>query len=150
MVCNVIRNQNVTDAQVALGNFPRKGARIVNELLEKAILAGERKGFVVSRMYVHTVTVGRAKWFEKVDIKGRGRTGRIRTEKTSLRLVLAERSPSDFFEMVLKGETPKGVAQVFRRMLFQNFANFEHVRAASHMTTSEGRRYRRVQFQRLV
>ena len=101
-------------------------------------------------MYVHTVTVGRQLLFKKPDIKGRGRCGVIRTEQTKLRLILSQKSPADFYEMVLKGETPVGVASVFRRMLFQNFANFEHVRAAAHMTTSEGRRYRRVQFMRLV
>ena len=101
-------------------------------------------------MYVHTVTVGRAKWFEKLEIKGRGRTGRIRTEKSTLRIILAERSPADFYEMVLKGEATHGVGHIFKRVLYQNFANFDHVKSIAHMTTSEGRRYRRVQFQRLV
>ena len=114
----MIRGKSVFDAQVALDNFPRKGSRVVRELLEKTIDLAERRGGQVGRMYVHTVTTGRRKWFEKPDIKGRGRTGRIRTEQSSVRLVLSQWSPSDFYEKVLKGETPPGVAQIFRRMLY--------------------------------
>lgn len=35
-------------------------------------------------------------------------------------------------------------------MIYQNKGDFEHVKAASHMLTSNGRRYRRVQFRRLI
>ena len=57
---------------------------------------------------------------------------------------------TEFYKMMLKGETPPGLAALFRRMVYQNKADFEHIKDVSHMLTSNGRRYRRVQFRRLV
>jgi hypothetical protein len=39
---------------------------------------------------------------------------------------------------------------MFRRMLYQNDADFNTVQKLSYLTTSQGRYYRRVQFKRLV
>jgi hypothetical protein len=113
------------------------------ETLEKAIEQGQKRGANPGRMYVHTVTTGRKKQFDKMEFKGRGRMGRVRVESSTIRIILAQWSPDDFYEKVLMGETPPGVAHIFKRMLYQNHANFYQVRAVSHMTTSEGRHYRR-------
>ena len=52
--------------------------------------------------------------------------------------------------MMLLGKAPPGIGWMMRRIMYQNKFNFEQVRSMSHMTTSSGRRYRRMQFQRLV
>ena len=67
----------------------------------------------------------------------------IRVPKSNLRLVLEEKSEADFFKMALRGETPPGVGEFFKRILYQSSADFDRVREVSHLTTAEGRRYRR-------
>ena len=101
-------------------------------------------------MFVRTITVGGSTLFKKPDIKGRGKTGLIKKPKCSMRLVMEEKTPSDFFKLMLSGKTPAGLSALFRRMLYQNKANFEQIRQSSYMLTSKGRYYRRTQFRRLV
>ena len=108
------------------------------------------KGRDPERMFVHTITVGGSILHKKPDIKGRGRTGVIRKPLSSIRIVLAEKSISDFYKMMLVGEASPGLAAFFRRMVFHNKADFEHIRQTSHLLSARGRRYRRVQFRRLV
>ena len=95
-------------------------------------------------MYVKTITVGGSILFRKPDIKGRGRTGLIKKLRSSMRITLEEKSAAEFYKLTLKGHTPPGMSALFRRMIYQNKGDFEHLRAASHMLTSNGRRYRRV------
>ena len=101
-------------------------------------------------MFVKTITCGGSIAYKAPDIKGRGKCGTIRKPKSSVRIVLEERSPAEFYKMMLKGETPMGMSAVFRRMMYQNKGDFEHLQRSSHLLTSAGRRYRRVQFKRLV
>ena len=103
-----------------------------------------KKGRNPEQMFVRTITVGGSIMLKKPDIKGRGRTGVIRKPLCSMRMVLEEKNPAEFYKMMLKGETPPGLAALFRRMVYQNKADFEHVKDVSHMLTSNGRRYRRV------
>ena len=88
--------------------------------------------------------------FKKPDIKGRGRTGIISKPISSIRIVLEEKTATDYYKMMLSGKTPPGMSALFRRMLYQNKADFEHIQASSHMLSSAGRYYRRTQFKRLV
>ena len=67
-----------------------------------------------------------------------------------MRIVLEEKTEADFYKMMLKGESPPGLSALFRRVLYQNKADFENIRQTSHLLTSKGRYYRRVQFRRLV
>ena len=101
-------------------------------------------------MFVKTVTVGGKIMVKMPDIKSRGRCGTIRKPLSSMRIVMEERGAADFYRMMLKGETPHGMSALFRRIYYQNKADFEHVKASSYMLSAKGRRYRRVQFQRLV
>jgi hypothetical protein len=94
--------------------------------------------------------VGRALGMRKMDIRARGKFGMIHLPKCSIRIVLEEKPLKDFYKMLMKGEAPPSVGAIFRKMLYQNEANFEQVKKVSYLTTSWGRYYRKTQFRRLV
>jgi hypothetical protein len=78
----------------------------------------------------------------KVDIKARGKMGMIRKPYSSITVILEEKSPVDFYKMLITGKCPPAVGFVFRKMLYQSEADFDKVKSLSYMTTSEGRHYR--------
>lgn len=41
-----------------------------------------------------------------MDIRARGKFGMIHSPKSSIRIVLEEKQPEDFFKMLVKGECP--------------------------------------------
>ena len=49
----------------------------------------------------------------------------IHSPISSLRIVLEEKSPADYYKMMLKGECPPMMGYVFRKMLYQSNADFE-------------------------
>ena len=149
-VANLIGGKHIYDAQGILGRVDKKGGNIVATALENAQRAGTAAGYAEERMFVKTITVGKGLSHKKLDIKARGKMGVIRVPKSNLRLTLEEKSPGDFYKMLLKGEATPGLGHFFRRLLYNNDAGFEHVKALSHLTTSNGRYYRRTQFKRLV
>lgn len=146
----LVRKKHIYDALNLIGNVAKKGGRIVKSVLEAARVNGVRKGFAEERMFVKEIVLGKSLGPKKIDIKARGKYGLIHAPRSTITVVLEERSPADFFKMVVKGETPPTLGHTFRKMLFQNDADFERVKALSHMTTSRGRYYRKVQFRRLV
>jgi hypothetical protein len=87
---------------------------------------------------------------KKIDIRARGKMGIIRIPKTSVRITLEEKNPKDYYKMLLKGDCPTGIADVFKTMLHQSDSPFEKVKELSHMTTSKGRYYRKTQFKRMI
>ena len=76
--------------------------------------------------------------------------GIIRVPKSSIKIVLEEKTLEDFYKMMLQGKCPAGMGQLLRTMLVQSDADFERVKRLSFMTTSKGRHYRKTQFKRLV
>lgn len=149
-VAELIRGKPLIEAKNMLAGADKKGAKFIGELIDEIEARGIKRGRNPEQMYVRTITVGGNYLLKKPDIKGRGRTGLIRKPVCSMRIVFEEKSQAEFFKMMVKGETPAGVSALFRRMIYQNKGDFEHVRLATHMLTSNGRRYRRVQFRRLV
>lgn len=101
-------------------------------------------------MWVKEVVLGKKLGPKKIDIKARGKFGMMHAPISHITVVLEEKSAADFYKMVVTGKTPAAVGHVFRKMLYQNDADFDRVRALSHMTTSSGRHYRRTQFKRMV
>lgn len=77
-----------------------------------------RRGRNPEQMFVRTATVGGSIMFKKPDIKGRGRTGVIKKPICSIRIVLEEKTPADFYKLMLQGRTPTGLSALFRRMLY--------------------------------
>lgn len=74
-------------------------------------------------MFVKTSIVGKAIKLKKMDIKGRGRTGMIKVPKSSITITLEEKSPQDFYKLIMMGQTPPGLAHTMRKMLYQNDAD---------------------------
>lgn len=101
-------------------------------------------------MFVKEIILGKKLGQKKIDIKARGKFGMIQAPRSHITVVLEEKSAADFYKMVVTGKTPLAVGHIFRKMLYQNDADFERVRALSHMTTARGRYYRKVQFERMV
>ena len=149
-VAGLVRNTSLIEARSILAKADKKGADYILEVLQELEDQGVRRGINPEQMWVRTITVGSSILYKIPDIKGRGRTGVIRKPLCSMRIVMMEKSSAEFFKMMIKGNTPAGVSAIYRRTLYQNKADFEHIRASSHMLTSAGRRYRRVQFRRLV
>ena len=149
-VLKCIRGKSLTDAKHILANLDKKGARYANELVDEIVERGIKRGRNPDMMFISTATCGGNYLLKKPDIKGRGRCGMIHKPVSRMRIVMEEKSSADFYKMVLKGDTPPGFSAVLRRIVFQNKGDFAHIRTMSHMLTSKGRYYRRVQFRRLV
>lgn len=110
--------KSVIEAKNILAQVDKKGGRLISELLEETINAGIKRGYDVDRMFVKNITVGGSILFKKPDIKGRGRTGLIRKPVCSMRLCLEEKSTAEFFKLTVKGQTPPGLSNVFRKMMY--------------------------------
>ena len=115
---NLLKGKHLYDALNIIGHVDKKGGPIVKSVLEACRKNGENKGYSEDRMFVKTAIVGKAIKMRKMDIKARGRTGIIKVPKSSITITLEERSPQDFYKMVMKGETPPGMAHTIRKMLY--------------------------------
>ncbi|CDW87373.1 UNKNOWN [Stylonychia lemnae] len=144
-----VRKQSLLDAKTIVQFSNKKGAQIVLSVLEAARANALKKGLAEERLYVKECIVGKALGMKKLDIRGRGKMGMIHLPKSSIRITLEERPLEEFYKDLLKGNASPYIAHVFRKNLYQSNANFEEVRKLSHITTSKGRYYRRVQFKRL-
>lgn len=114
----MIHGKHMYDAINALGAVDKKGAAIAKSVLEAARKNGTNAGLAEDRLFVKYAIVGKALSHKKLDIKARGKMGIIRVPKTSVSITVEERSPLDFYKMVMKGETPAAVGQVFRKILY--------------------------------
>lgn len=94
-------------------------------LLNSARKNGVNKGLNEERLYVKSIICGKGTLFKKLDIKGRGRMGIIRVPKCTVKLVLEEKNPLDYYKMVLSGNTSPGLGQQIRNMVFQSDFDFE-------------------------
>jgi len=102
-VAELIKGVHVEDALNRLDASNKKGADIMRKVLMSAIFNGTIKGYYSQCFFVKEVVVGKALSHKKVDIKGRGRMGTIKVPKSSLTIVLEEKSMSDYQKMILKG-----------------------------------------------
>ena len=117
-VANLIQGKHLFDALNILSHTDKKGGPLVRSVLNAARKNGEKQGYTDERMYVRTITVGKALSHKKIDIKGRGKMGVIRVPKASIRLTMEEKTATDAYKEMLKGETPPGMAHAVRRMLY--------------------------------
>ena len=76
--------------------------------------------------------------------------GMIHAPISHIRVVLEEKSAKEFYKMMITGNSPASIGNIFRKMLYQSDADFEKVKDLSYLTTAAGRQYRRTQFKRLV
>lgn len=114
--------------------------------MNSARLNGSSQGYAQERLYIKSMVCGKGVLFKKIDIKGRGKMGMITVPKSTIKIVLEERHPIDYYKLLLKGQCPPGMGEMVRTMLTQSEADFDMVRKMSHLTTANGRYYRRTQF----
>jgi len=145
-----VRGKHIYDALTLINNVAKKGGPLIKSVLMAAKVNGVKQGFAEERMWVKEVVLGKKLGPKKIDIKARGKFGMMHAPVSHITVVLEQKSAADFYKMVVSGKTPATVGHVFRKMLYQNDADFERVKALSHMTTSQGRYYRRTQFKRMV
>lgn len=119
MACaNLITGKHIYDAMNVIAEVDKFGGPVVKSVLEAARKNGENKGYSEDRMFVKFATTGKAIHHKKMDIKGRGRTGMIKVPVSSLRITLEEKSPQDFYKMIVSGKTPPAVGHTMRKMLY--------------------------------
>ena len=126
-----------------LNNIDTKASGILVRLLNSARKNGIQQGMSEEKMFVKTVLCGKGLMFKKLDIKGRSRMGIIRVPKCSVKLVIEEMHPVDYYKMMVKGNSPPGMGRVMKTLLAQSEADFDKVKELSYMTTSRGRYYRK-------
>lgn len=139
----VVRKKHVYDALNLIGSIAKKGGKTIKSVIEAARVNGLNKGYSEERFFVKEIIIGKALGPKKIDIRARGKFGMIHAPKSSITVIMEEKSPADFFKLVMTGHCPPAVGYIFKKMLFQSDADFEQVKALSHMTTSQGRHYRK-------
>lgn len=126
MACaNLITGKHLYDAMNIISDCEKKGGPVVRSVLEAARKNGEKKGFSEDRMFVKFSIVGKAIDRKKIDIKARGKMGIIKVPRSSITITLEEKSPQDFYKLVMLGQTPTGMAHVMRKILYHNDADLE-------------------------
>lgn len=133
MLC---RKKHIHDALTLIQNVAKKGGKLVKSVLEAARVNGQKKGYSEERMYVKEIVLGKALGPKKIDIRARGKMGMIHAPRSSITVILEEKSTADFYKMLVTGNAPPAVGDTFRKMLYQNDADFEKVKALSYLTTS--------------
>lgn len=127
---------HIYDALNAIQNVQKKGGLIVKSVLEAARVNGVKLGLAEERMFVKEIVLGKALGPRKLDIKARGKMGIIRSNISSITVILEEKSMPDFFKMLMVGQCPPAIGLIFRKMLYQNEADFEQIKELSYLTTS--------------
>lgn len=145
-----LKGAHVNQAIEAMNASQRKGGPIVSSVLRAAKKNGTVKGFDPERMYVKEVFVGRKNGGKKLEIKGRGKMGVQTKPISSITVRLEERPLAHMIRDILQGNADPGIGHSMRKQLFQENADYEEIKKYSHLLTSKGRYYRRVQFRRLV
>ena len=95
-------------------------------------------------MFIKEIICGKGLLFKKMAIMGRSRMGIMRIPKTSIKVILEEKPLVEYYKMMLKGNCPPQMAQLLKSVMVQSDADFNRVKSASFMTTSQGRTYRKM------
>ena len=138
-----VRKKHIYDALSIIANNEKKGGPIIKSVLEAARVNAVKKGMAEERLFVKEVVIGKKLGAKKIDIRARGKFGMIHAPISSVRVVLEEKTPEEFYKMMISGNCPSSVGYVFKKMLYQSDADFDQVKDLSYMTTSAGRFYRR-------
>jgi len=98
----MVKGMNLYDALAVIERTNKKGGPLVKSVLEAArVNASKQAHSLPDRLWVKTITVGRAQGPKTLDIKGRGKQGIIRAPKSSMRLIVEEKSAQDMYKLVL-------------------------------------------------
>ena len=118
----LIHGRHVYEATETLQSEGSKSAKIILSVVRAARQNAMKKGLVDDRLFIKTALVGKGRGHHKIDIKARGKHGVITVPKSSVSITLEQMSDKEMYKKVLKGETPRGLAKVQRRILYSHEA----------------------------
>lgn len=97
LVVNAIRNTKSLDhALAALLGLYKSGSPVVRKAIASAIANGEHNNSInKSQMYLKEIFVGEGKITKFVDIKARGKSGRIHKRRSNLTIVLGTKEEAN-------------------------------------------------------
>lgn len=91
LVLREIQGKDVGEALYLLKIIPKKGARIVENLLKSAIANAEQKGLDLDSLYVKKAVADRGPMFRKWLPRAHGRATMLRKRLSHITIVVAER-----------------------------------------------------------
>ncbi len=91
LVLSHIHGKDVGEALYLLKVMPKKGARIVENLLKSAIANAEQKGLDLDRLYIKKAVADRGPMFRKWLPRAHGRATMLRKRLSHITIVLAEK-----------------------------------------------------------
>ncbi len=95
LVLRQIHGKDVGEALYILKVLPKKGARIVENVLKSAIANAEQKGLDLDRLYVKKAVADRGPMFRKWLPRARGRATMLRKRLSHITIVLAQREEEE-------------------------------------------------------
>ena len=123
----IVRKKYLFDALHLIDQATKKGGPLIKKCLESARVNGIKKGYHEERFFVKEVVLGKKLGPKMLDIKARGHTGIRNHPFSRLTVILEEKSAADFYKMMITGNCPASIGYIFRKILYQNEADFEHV-----------------------
>lgn len=110
----IVRKKHIYDALTLIGNVNKKGGKLIKSVLEAARFNAKNKGMSDERLYVKEIVLGRKLGPKKLDIRARGKFGIIHSTISSITVILEEKSPAEFFKMMITGNCPPTIGYIFK------------------------------------
>ncbi len=161
--CKLVRNKSLYNALDYVNSNNSKGTQKIKETLtgfiknlDKEKKSREENGIVkdIDNHYtewrVAEAYVGKKKGMVIPHQRAKGRMVTITKQKARLNLVLKRVDGVDAMEKVAIGKADASFAFNVRQFLFVKNATLSELRSMSFITTSKGRKYRNMQFNRMV
>jgi ribosomal protein L22 len=159
--CMNIRKKRLLHALTIIENDPSKGGQLIKEYLQKFITRNQKneekradKGLVNDKPYheweIAEAYVGKKNGAKIPRPRAKGRMFFITRHYSRLNLVFRRVDAVEASRTVLTGRADPTYAYFTRQYLFFTNASLREINSNSHITTSRGRMYRRVQFKRMI
>jgi len=95
LILSQIQGKEVGEALYLLKVLPKKGARMVENLLKSAIANAEQKGLDLDRLYIKKAVADRGPMFRKWLPRAHGRATMLRKRLSHITIVLAQREETE-------------------------------------------------------
>jgi len=91
LVADLVRGKDVETAINLLRFMPKKGARIIQKLLESAVAnASQNEAIDIDTLYIKSITVDGGSTMKRIRPRAMGRASRILKRSSHINVVLAE------------------------------------------------------------
>ena len=114
----LVRKKHLYDALTLINNVTKYGGKMIKSVLEAARVNGINKGYSEERFFVKEIVLGKSLGPKKIDIRARGKFGMIHAPRSSITVVMEERTTEDFYKLLVSGKCPPTIGYVFKQMLF--------------------------------